>query len=168
MLLSYKENKHCIISIISLILDGVIVYFMPSYFNQINYFYPMLTISFLPFLYDSNLKKYYRRCFILGIVYDLLYSNIFLFNAFLFLLMAKIDSKILKIYKNSFIIYFFLFLINLLLYDGTSFLLVLITKYQSVTVNHLIYKIVHSLPLNFLSIFVYSFLCRNRGKTHKM
>ena len=168
MLVYYKEKKYIIISFIIILLDGLLVYYIPSYFHKLSLFYPMLTISLLPFLYHGNLKNYYKLCFLIGIIYDLLYSNIFLYNAFLFLIMGKIDSKILKFYQDSFFIYFFLVFINICFYDTITFLLVLITSYQSVTFNDLIYKIKNSLLLNILSVFVYYFLCRKKDSLHTM
>ena len=90
----YKE-KRLLISILVIILDGIITYFVPSYFNKLNYFYPMLTISFIPFL-CKNKHTNYLTIFILGIIYDLLYSNIFLYNAIIFLGLAIINQKIIK------------------------------------------------------------------------
>ena len=77
MLASYKEKKYLIISLITLLIDGIIVYYKPSFFNQLTIFYPMLTISLIPFLYINKANDYYKFSFFLGIIYDLLYSNIF-------------------------------------------------------------------------------------------
>lgn len=168
MLVYYKEKKNLIISLLVIILDGILVYFIPSYFNKLSYFYPMLTVSLLPFLFRNNLKDYYKLCFIIGVIYDLLYSNIFLYNAFLFLLLGKIDSKILKYFSDSFVLYFFVVFVNIVLYDSITFLLVFITSYQSVSFNDLIYKIKSSLLLNMLSVFVYYFLCKKKIRKHTM
>ncbi len=145
MLALFKEKKYLIISIIIIILDGVIVYFMPSYFNKLNFFYPMLTISLIPFLYQENTRKYYQLLFFLGIIYDLLYSNLFLFHPLVFLLLGKIDIYVLKFLKNNMIVYYLLILINILIYDGILFILVFITNYEIVTINDYIYKIRNSL-----------------------
>ena len=50
MLASYKEKKFWIISLLIIILDGLIIYFIPSYFNNLNYLYPMLTVSLIHFI----------------------------------------------------------------------------------------------------------------------
>ena len=77
MLVYYKEKKiELIISILLVILDGIIVYYIPSYFNNISYLYPMLTISFIPFLIRKKKHNIYL-IIIIGLLYDLLYSNIF-------------------------------------------------------------------------------------------
>lgn len=163
MLASLREKK-IIISLFVVMLDGVITYLIPSYFNKLSLFYPMLTVSLIAFLFDGNLKKYYKLCFFLGIVYDLLYSNIFLFNGFLFLLLSKIDSKVMKYVKNSFLFFVILVLFNIIIYDTICFLLILITNYQVVNISDLIYKIEHSILLNILSVFVYFFLFKKTAQ----
>ena len=157
-MLAFLKEKKWIISLIIIILDGAITYFIPSYFNKLNLFYPMLTISLIPFLFEGSIKDYYKICFIIGIIYDLLYSNIFLYNALLFLLLSKIDSKLMKYFKNSLFFYIILVIINIFLYDLICYLLVLITNYQVVTISDLIYKLKNSLLLNIMSSFVYFFL----------
>ena len=151
MLVSYKEKRYWIISILVLFLDGIISYYLPSYFNKLSLFYPMLTISLIPFLYSGNKRKYYYFVFILGIIYDLLYCNIFLFNALIFLFLSKIDIKVLKLLKDNFFLYLGLIVLNIVIYDGICFFLLILTKYANYPINHLFYKIEHSLLLNILS-----------------
>ena len=158
MLWFYKE-KRLLISLILIILDGIIIYYIPSFMNKLNYFYPMLTISFIPFLY----KEKTRYLIVLGIVFDLLYSNIFLYNVVIFLLLASIDYKIIKYFNNSLVLYIFLSLLNITLYDSILFLLVIVSNYQSITIHDLIYKISHSIILNIMSVFVFYFMFKKRS-----
>ena len=89
MLASYKEKKYLILSFIVLFLDGLISYYYPSFFHQQNYFFPMLSISLIPFLYKNNTKDYYRLSLILGFIYDLLFSHIFLLNTIIFFCVSE-------------------------------------------------------------------------------
>jgi len=166
MLVFYKEKKYMIISFIVLIIDGLLTYFLPSSFNKLNMFYPMLTISLIPFLLDNNMKEYYRFCFFMGILYDILYSNLFLYHALFFLFLSKVDSKIMKVIKNNLGLYLLLVVINILLYDTMFFLLIKFTNYQVVTISDLIYKIKNSLLLNIMSSFIYYFLFKKRDIKH--
>lgn len=168
MFVFYKEKMTLILSLLMLFLDGIIVYFIPSYFNKLHYFYPMLSITFLPFMFHGNYQDYYKMCFVFGLLYDLFYSNIFLFNALVFLMLGKIDSKMLKFLPSSLFTYLLLVLINILIYDGISFFLMMITHYQEVSFNDYVYKISHSLLLNFLSAFVCYFWYRKSFLKHKM
>lgn len=154
-------RKTLVISLIVVILDGLLVYYLPSYFNKLNYFYPMLTISLIPFIYLINKKDYYLIIIILGIIYDLLYSNIFLYNVILFLIIISIDIKIMNYYKNSLILFVLLTILNIFIYDFISFILIILTGYQFITFFDLIYKIKHSIFLNIMSVYVYWFLFKN-------
>ena len=159
-----KEKKYLIISLIIIMLDGIITYYIPSYFNNLNYFYPMLTISLIPFLYKGNSKYFYQYIFFIGIIYDLLYSNIFLFNSLIFLVLSKIDTKLFKIFKENLFIYLIIVILNILLYDGIIFLLIYLTNYQVVTIIDYIYKIEHSIILNIIfGIIYYLIFSRNNN-----
>ena len=49
--------------ILIIFLDGLIVYFFPGYFNQINFLYPMLTVSLIIFLFfTENILFYLFYC----------------------------------------------------------------------------------------------------------
>ena len=158
MLAFFQEKKYLLISLLIIILDGLIVYYIPSYYNNLNYLYPMLTISFIPFLYQEKKKDYLMFIFILGIIYDLLYSNIFLFNAFIFLIIGKIDYKIYKAFKLNITIYMLMILLNIIIYDSILFLLIYLTGYQTVTIFNYLYKIKNSMLLNIIfGIICYSF-----------
>ena len=163
MLVFYREKKYLIISLVALLLDGILVYVIPYYFNNINIWYPMLTISLLPFLLYDDMKSYYKLCFFIGLLYDLLYSNIFLVHAFIFLLLGKVNSKIMKVLKNNLGLYIFLVILNIIIYDTFFFILMIITKYQVVSISDVIYKIKNSIILNILSSLIYYFLVRKRN-----
>ena len=155
MLVFYRVRKTLIISLITIVLDGLITYYYPSYFNHLNYFYPMLTVSLLSFVSLINKRYLY---IIIGIIYDLLYSSIFLYNIIVFIIIVNIDIKLSKYFKNSLWLFILLSLLNILIYDLIGFIMVYLTNYQAITINDLIYKIDHSILLNILSVFVFWFL----------
>lgn len=162
MLVYYKEKKIAlIISILLVILDGLIIYYIPSYFNNISYLYPMLTISFIPFLIKKKNSTPYI-IIIIGLLYDLLYSNIVLYNVFLFFMLAYINNLISHYFKDSLLLFISLGVINIVIYDTITFLLVIITSYQTITLNDLLYKIENSLLLNIMSIIIFYFLLKKR------
>ena len=165
MFVSYKEMIICSVVIL---LDGIIVYYIPGYFNSINLFYPMLTISLIPFLYSNNSKKYHQLCFILGIIYDLLYSNIFLYHGLMFLLLSKINFKVMKQFNNNLFLYILLAIINIIFYDTCFYLLITLTNYQIVDLASLLYKIKNSLLLNIMSVFIYYFWFKKTFLSHKI
>ena len=161
MYLYLKEKKYLIISIIIIILDGILIYFIPYAYHDINYFYPMLTISLIPFLYYDNIKDYYKFIFVIGIIYDLLYSNLFLFNSLIFLLLAKINIKLLKLMKNILFTYLLSVIINIVLYDLILFVLVSIVN-NSLIINEYFYKISRSLFLNIIVSILYYLIFKRK------
>ena len=153
---------------LAIVLDGLITYFIPGYYFNIDLLYPMLTVSLIPFLYSNNYKKYFTIIFITGFIYDLLYSNLFLYNTILFLLLAHIDIKLIKYFKGKLLFYLLLIIINIIIYDLAGFIIVYFTNYQDITIFHLLYKLKNSFLLNIMSGFVYYFWFMKKRNIHKM
>ena len=103
-----------IIMIISLILDGILTNYLPYLVNDLSLFTPLLTLTIIfiiyPF-YRKNKKKYLIVVFILGIIYDLFYTNLLFFNGVLFLIIAIIS---MTIYKNLEVSYLRLLILGIL------------------------------------------------------
>lgn len=135
--------------ILTIILDYLLIYFLPSFFNQISLFYPMLTLTLIVFLYKKiDNKKYFKLVFIIGFIYDLLFSYIFLFNSLIFLMFAKVIKKVDKYIRYNLFVNIILVIIFIFLYDFILFLLVLISDYNLVSLSDLIYKFKNSCILN--------------------
>lgn len=85
-----------IIVILSFFLDGLLsIYQGPSWLGIIS-FKPMFTIVSLVLiypLYKKSDQKYYLLCMILGLAYDVIYTNTLMLNMFLFSLLGFIISK---------------------------------------------------------------------------
>ena len=156
-----------IIIFICIILDFLISFTIPNYFNNLNLFYPMLTLTFLVFLYKKvHGKKYYKIIIMAGICYDLIFSYIFLFHTLIFLLFAKILNKIDKLVRFNIIINIFVLITFLFLYDLILFILVYISSYNVVTIYDLFYKWTHSLILN-ISFYFLLTIVLNKKILHK-
>ena len=140
-----------IIIIISIYLDGFLSLFLPYIPHDLSFFTPMFTLVSLILiypLYKKKEKKYYIISFIIGFIYDLLYTNLLFYNAVIFLLFGFI---IKKVYDNFDITNFIISL----------YIIVLITSYEiingllicllvPVTPIDVLYKITHSLLLNII------------------
>ena len=56
-----------ILILVTILLDFLISYFIPSYFNSLNLFYPMLTLTLVVFLYNKiDFKNYFKVVFFDG------------------------------------------------------------------------------------------------------
>lgn len=153
---------------ITFLIDFLISYFIPFNFNNLNYFYPMLLIVLIVYLYKKiDDKKYLKLVLLIGIIYDLLYSYIFILNALIFLLFAKIIKKINKYIEINNIISIILIIVFIFLYDLIIFCLVYLTKYNLVTFNDLLYKFSHSIILN-ISFYIILIIVLKNVKFNKI
>ena len=78
-----------IIIIISLLLDGLLTNILPYTVNNLSIFTPMFTILIPIIIYPFYLKKekrYLITLIITGIVYDIFYTNLFLYAIFFVIL----------------------------------------------------------------------------------
>ncbi len=138
-----------IIIIITIILDYLLSYFIPSYFNNLTLFYPMLTLTLVIFLHNKT-SNYFKTIFIIGFIYDLLFSYIFLFNSLIFLLFGKLVKKIDKLIRTNYLVNILLVIVCIFLYDLILFMLVKLSNYNVVTLSDLFYKFKNSIILNVL------------------
>ena len=156
-----------LLGILIIIIDGLLLHFIPTYFNEINYLYPMLSITYIVAIYSYS-NNYFKNAFIFGFIYDLLYSTIFFYNTLLFLLLAKVNKKIFNHIQNNLINKISILIINIIIYDTINFLIIYFYKYNLVSINDLIYKVLHSIPLNILSLFLIIFLLKKLRLKHKL
>lgn len=159
-----------IISAISLIFDGIFSNFLPYMKNDLSFFTPLLTVSSLFLLYPfyrKTPKRYYLHAFLLGIIYDLFYTNLLFFDGILFLgvaLLSKILYKNLEVHSFSLIFHISLIII---FYESFTAFLLFFFHLVPITISFLIYKIIHSLLLNIIYIEIIYFLLKLIPKRYK-
>ena len=153
---------------ISIILDYLFPYFIPSFFNKLSLFYPMFTLTYLVFIYNKiNYKKYLKLIIIGGLLYDILFSYLFIFNTIIFYIFSKIMKKINKYIEFNNIIKILILLLFIFLYDLILFLLIYISKYNIVNINNLIYKYSHSIIINILFFIWLIIIFKNKSLKNK-
>lgn len=144
-----------ILIFLTILLDYLLTYFYPSYFSHIHLFYPMLTIVLIIFLYKKmNDKKYLKTVIIIGFIYDLLFSYLFLYHTLMFLLFAKIMKKMNRYIRYNIVTDVFFLLFFIFFYDFILFMLVNMTYYSQVGLNTLFNKFENSLLLNILFLIL--------------
>ena len=155
-----------IIIIITIILDYLLSYFIPSYFNNLTLFYPMLTLTLVIFLHNKT-SNYLKTIFIIGFIYDLLFSYIFFFNSLIFLLFGKLVKKIDKLIRTNYLVNILLVIVCIFLYDLILFMLVKLSNYNVVTLSDLVYKFKNSIILNVLYFSLLSIIKIPNKKKNK-
>ena len=142
-----------VIMIVSLILDGILSNYLPYLVNDLSLFTPLFTIIsiFIIYpLYRKKEKQYFINIFILGMVYDLLYTNLLFYNGVLFIIIGIISRFIIKNFELSYIKLIIYTILIVTLYESLTALLLTIFNMVPITPYSLLYKITHSLIINIL------------------
>lgn len=142
-----------IIMIISLLLDGLLTNYLPYLVNDLSYFTPLFTLIsiFIVYpLYRKKEKEYFISIFILGFVYDLLFTNLLFFNAVLFVFIGFIIKYIIKNFELGYIKIIIYVLLIVIFYESLTALFLGVFNIVPITIDRLIYKITHSLLLNII------------------
>lgn len=159
-----------ILILISIYLDGLLTIYLASFFNNLSIFTPLftlITIGILGFNLKDKKNKYLTISFVVGLIYDLLYTNILFLNSFLFLIIALITIRIINRYSFNFFKLIIYLLTVIIVYEFIYFLLIIIIYPKIYTPIDLIYKISHSLLLNIVyGEFLY-FLLEKYGHVEK-
>lgn len=142
-----------IIIIVSMYLDGLLTNILPYLTNDLSLFTPMLTIVSLILIYPFYRKKekqYFITIFVVGLIYDLLYTNLLFFDGLVFLLFGLIirfiynNLDVSHIKMSLYILFFIVF------YEVIMTVFILIFDLVPITLQEVLYKISHSLLLNIL------------------
>lgn len=93
--------------------------------------------------------------FLLGILYDLFYTNLLFWNAILFLEIAYVSRFLYHNFEVGFIRLIFLVSIIVVVYESSTAFIIFLFQLVPITFSKLFYKIIHSLLFN---IFYIQFL----------
>lgn len=152
-----------VILIISFLLDGILINYLPFMVNDLSYFTPLLTIVAISIIYpffQKEEKKYFITILITGFLYDLFYTNLLFTNMIFFGILGLFTSFFYKkISFNPITYLIFLFLdicFYLLLYDFCLFLFNIVP----LSIGNITYQITHSCILNLIYGEVLYLLCK--------
>lgn len=115
-----------VILVISFLLDGIFSNFLPV--NGI--FAPLFTLVSLIVVYpyfDGDKRNYYKYSFVLGLIYDLIYTDTMVYYAFLFLFMAFIIIKLTIILNDNYINIVIITIISIIIFRSITYILMVIT-----------------------------------------
>lgn len=142
-----------IIMLTSLLLDGIISNYLPYLVNDLSILTPLFTLTSIVIIFPFYKKKYseyFIVSIVSGLLYDLMYTNLFLTNASLFLMISLVVKYIYKNFNlNNLKILFYITLV-ICLYETSLAISFLVFNVVPITFNSLLYKIINSLFLNLL------------------
>ncbi len=142
-----------IIVIISLFLDGILSNFLPYLYTNLSIFTPLLTLISIFMIYPFFKKKertYFIIIFIIGIIYDLLYTNLLFFNGVIFVSIGLLIKYIYKTYEITPLRLILYLVILITSYETLTSIILLIYNVVPVTFHKVFYKIINSLLLNII------------------
>lgn len=159
-----------IILTISIILDGVLTNYLPYLVNDLSFFTPLLTVVSIFILYPLNRKKekkFFIIMFIVGIIYDLLYTNLLFLNGLLFVLITLISKIIYKNFETSYFKLIIYTILVIIVYETVYAGILFIYRIVPITLYKLIYKISHTLILNIIYTELLYFIINKFPKKYK-
>lgn len=146
-----------VILVISLFLDGFLSNYLPYLVGDLSLFTPLLTVVSVfiiyPLFYKDN-KRYFILAFVVGMIYDLFYTNLLFFNGFLFLLISFITTKVTKNIQVNFFSVLYEVILIIVVYEVVYAILLVIFNLVPVTLYLVLYKIGHSILLNVIYVEV--------------
>lgn len=149
-----------IIVILSFILDGIFSNIFPI--NSV--FYPLFTlISFIiVYPYYSDNSNYYKFSILIGSLYDIIYTDTFIFYGLIFFIVAVIISKMSGWFADNYLSLTIITLTSIITFKTVSYLLMVVTGnipfnfqillkgiYSSIIVN-----IIYAIILNIFTLFL--------------
>lgn len=140
-----------IILIGSFLLDGILSNFLPYMVGDLSLFTPMLTVVSLVVIYPFFIKKmkcYFISCFVVGICYDFMYTNLLFYNAILFTIIGLVVVFLYKYIRPSWVSLLLFIIAVISCYECMNAIIILIFQLVPMTFYRLLYKIGHSLLLN--------------------
>ena len=155
-----------LISFISIVIDILLLNVYRITPMNLNYFYPMFTITSLVFIsnlyLNSNRKNYYYFVLIIALIYDSVVNNNLLITISLFEVIAIINIKLKKHLSNNLFNNILRTILSIFIYDFLFHLLLFIVRYQDFSIIKVFYKFYHSLILNIIYITVMFFVLKNK------
>lgn len=140
-----------IILVVSFLLDGILSNFLPYMVGDLSLFTPMFTIVSLVIIYPfftKKLKYFFITCFLVGLVYDFMYTNLLFYNAVLFLAVGLILMFLYRYIRPSWLSLILFIVVVIAGYECMNAIVILAFQLVPMTFYRLLYKISHSLLLN--------------------
>ena len=139
------------ISIISFVLEG----FVSNFISLNSLFMPLFTLMSLIIIFpyfNENIKPYLITSFIIGVFYDVIYTNTVVIHGLLFLLIAFVIIKLNVIFSNNWVNVMIMALICIIVYRITSFGILVITNTIPLNGLILLKSIYQSILLNLVFV----------------
>lgn len=145
------------IVLISLIFENI----FNLYFSKLNYITPLFTLISLIFVfpYFKNSKKdFYIFSLLVGLIYDLVFTNFYIINSILFLLISIVIFYVLKNHEYNLLMIVITSILSIFLYNILLYLILNLYNYTNYSLIDLSYILKSFLIGNIFYCFIIYFL----------
>lgn len=135
--------------ITGLLLDGLLT----NLISNISFFLPLLTITNIFLIYEyykKHEKTYFIMIAILGLLYDLLYTNLLFFHMIVFLCLGIFTKQIYKYFKITKLKLFIYISLLIIFFELLTSTLLVLFQVINFDIQRIIYIITHSILLNII------------------
>ncbi len=149
---------------ITFILDIFLSFLISVSYQNISFFFPSIIIVCIPIFFHlvRNKKVFFLTLLTIGIIYDTLFSDIFLVNMYYYLLYGFLIYIFYEHHDVNFINIFLFSTIGIILYDVFVFFVLIFTEYSLFSFYDLIYKLKRTFLLNLIYLFFSIFIFKSR------
>jgi cell shape-determining protein MreD len=149
------------IVIISLFLDGYLSFFLPI--NGFSLFMPLCTLTSLIICYPFIDKKY-LFAFIIGCIYDLMYTNMLVLSGSIFIIIYFLLSRINNITKIKMLDNLIKLILMIIIYRLIFSLFTCILFIKEINFSNIIINILCSIIFNVFYSIILSCFLKNKSK----
>ena len=142
------------ISLLSIILDLL----LNNYIKTESLFLSLFTV--LSIIFIKRNKMYYLKIFIIGVIYDLIFTNYYILNGFIFLLLGFFINFYYKKIKYGIINNLLLGLIIFVIYQLILFIVLNVTNINILSFNEFIFITKHFIISSVLYIIILSIIIK--------
>jgi len=135
---------------ISFILD----YFFNRNINQNSLFFPLFTLLSLVITCS------YKTSFLIGFIYDIIFTNTLFFNSFIFLVIMYIVKKLYMSFSYNYLTRIIIGIFAIILYRIICYLLFTLFMIVPFDILSLLKGIYSSLIVNFVYLLIFSFFIK--------
>jgi len=142
---------------IKITLAFILEILLSTFFKNTNYLLPLFVffITVEESIKLKQLKKSLIFSFIIGFIYDIVMTNTYFLNAFIFLIMTFIMKNYNKYINKNKLTFLLYFLLELFLYRLITYLVLVIIQYKPLSFSLFIKSISSSILLNLIFIKCY-------------
>lgn len=144
------------IILISIILENIFnIYLLPTQFT-------LISLIFLYFYFQNDKKRYLLTSFLIGLLYDIFYTNFYVLNPFLFFIISICLYYILHNHKTDILTIIISGLFIIFLYNLLLFLIFNFFNYSSYTIIDFSFILRHLVIVNMIYLLIIYFVFKRK------